>query len=70
MIFAVSILTLRTGALPRWSAWVGFLAAIALLFAVIWIPQLALLIWALCVSGAMLARPAATTQAAYPTPTA
>jgi len=70
MIFTVSILTLRTGALPRWSAWVGFLASIALLFAVIWIPQLALLIWALCVSGAMLARPAVTTQAAYPAPTA
>jgi hypothetical protein len=70
MIFTASILTLRTGALPKWSAWVGFLAAIALLFAVVWIPQLALLIWALCVSGAMLARPAVTTQAAYPTPTA
>jgi hypothetical protein len=69
MIFTASILTLRTGALPAWSAWVGILAAIALLFAVIWIPQIALLIWALCVSGAMLARPAVTTQAAYPTPT-
>jgi hypothetical protein len=70
MIFTVSVLTLRTGALPKWSAWVGFLAAIALLFAVIWIPQVALLIWTLCVSGAMLARPAVTTQAAYPAPTA
>jgi hypothetical protein len=69
MIFAASILTLRTGALPKWSAWVGILAAIALLFALVWIPQIALLIWALCVSGAMLARPAVTTQAAYPTPT-
>lgn len=69
MIFTISVLTLRTGALPRWSAWVGFLAAIALLFAVIWIPQIALLIWTLCVSGAMLARPAVTTQA-VPTPTA
>jgi hypothetical protein len=68
MIFAISVLTLRTGALPKWSAWVGFLAAIALLFAVIWIPQIALLIWTLCVSGAMLARPAMTTQA-VPTPT-
>jgi hypothetical protein len=70
MIFTSSILTLRTGALPKWSAWVGFLAAIALLFAVIWIPQIALLIWALSVSGAMLARPAVTTQAGYPAPTA
>jgi hypothetical protein len=63
MIFAVSALTLRTGALPKWSAWVGFLAGIALLFAVIWIPQIALLIWTLCVSGAMLARPAEAHQA-------
>jgi hypothetical protein len=69
MIFTVSVLTLRTGALPKWTAWVGFLAAIALLFAVIWIPQIALLIWMLCVSGAMLARPAVTRQA-VPTPTA
>jgi len=68
MIFTISVLTLRTGALPRWSAWVGFLAAIALLFAVIWLPQIALLIWTLCVSIAMLARPAVTTQA-VPTPT-
>src|SRR5262245_46077298 len=70
MIFTASILTLRTGALPKWSAWVGVLAAIALLFAVIWIPQVALLIWAVCISGAMLARPAVTTEAVYPTPTA
>jgi hypothetical protein len=69
MIFTASVLTLRTGALPRWSAWVGILASIALLFAVVWIPQIALLIWALCVSGAMLARPAVTSQAVYPTPT-
>jgi hypothetical protein len=68
MIFAVSAVTLRTGALPKWSAWVGILAAIALLFAAIWIPQVALLIWTLCVSIAMLARPAVATQA-VPTPT-
>jgi hypothetical protein len=68
MIFTVSFVTLRTGALPKWSAWVGILAAIALLFAVIWIPQIALLIWTLCVSGAMLARPAVAAQA-VPTPT-
>src|SRR5438552_9815920 len=29
-IFTASILTLRTAALPKWSAWVGILAAIAL----------------------------------------
>jgi len=69
MIFTISIITLRTGALPKWSAWVGILAAIALLFAVIWIPQIALLIWTLCVSIAMLVRPAEATQA-VPTPTA
>ena len=69
MIFAVSVLTLRTAVLPKWSAWVGFLAAIALLFAVVWIPQVALLIWMLCVSGAMLARREMPTRAAVPTPT-
>ena len=69
MIFAVSVLTLRTAVLPKWSAWVGLLAAIALLFAVVWIPQVALLIWMLCVSGAMLARREMPTRAAVPTPT-
>jgi len=69
-ILTASILTLRTGALPKWSAWVGILAAIALLFGLIFLPQVALLIWALCVSGTMLARPAVTTQAAVPAPTA
>ena len=68
MIFTISIITLRTGALPKWSAYVGILAAIALLFAVIWIPQIALLIWTLCISIAMLVRPAVATQA-VPTPT-
>ncbi len=65
MIFVTSILTLRTRALPAWSAWLGFVAAIALVFAVVWIPQVALLIWALAISIAMLARPATATQAAY-----
>jgi len=68
MIFTTSILTLRTHLLPAWTAWVGFLAAIALLFAAVWIPQIALLIWMLVVSGAMLARPGAAMQAA-PAPT-
>jgi hypothetical protein len=69
MVFTVSILILKTHVLPAWTAWLGFLAAIALLFAVIFIPQIALLIWALAVSGAMLARPAVTSQG-VPTPSA
>ncbi len=49
-IFAASLLTLGTEALPRWTAWLGMVAAVLLLFAVVWFPQLALLIWVLAIS--------------------
>jgi hypothetical protein len=55
-IVASAVLTLRTGALPRWTAWVGLAAAVALLFAFAWLPQLGLLVWVLGVSFAMLRR--------------
>jgi hypothetical protein len=57
MIAATSLLTMRTQVLPRWSAWLGFVAAFVLLFAVIWIPQVALLIWVIAISVVLLRSP-------------
>lgn len=54
-IAASSLVTLRTGALPAWTAWLGFVAAVVLLFAVVWLPQVALLIWVLAVGLALRA---------------
>jgi MFS family permease len=57
MIAAVSLLTLRTETLPRWSAWLGLVVAVLLLFAVVWFPQIALLIWVLAISVILLREP-------------
>lgn len=59
LIDAVSILILRTGVLPRWIGWFGFVAAIALLFGFLFLPMVALLLWVLFVSVAMLRAPRA-----------
>jgi hypothetical protein len=59
MIDAVSVLIMRTGVFPRWIGWFGFFAAIALLFAGFFLPMLALLLWVLFVSIAMLRAPGA-----------
>lgn len=56
-IFVTSVATRRTGALPGWTAWLGFIAAVVLVFAVVWIPQIALLIWAIAI-GIALRKPA------------
>jgi hypothetical protein len=58
-IFAASLVGHRTGVLPTWAVWLGYIAAVALLFAAIWIPQIALLIWVLAV-GIALRKPAPT----------
>jgi hypothetical protein len=52
-----SLLTLRTGALPRWTAWLGLVAAVVLLFAVVWVPQIALLVWVLAVCVVLFRAP-------------
>ena len=56
-IVATSLVSMRTGALPRWSAWLGYLCALALLFAVVWLPQVALLVWVVAISVLLLRAP-------------
>jgi len=54
LVLTTSIVTLQTGVFPPWLAWLGFVAAFALLFAIIFLPMLALLIWVLVVSAVLL----------------
>lgn len=68
-IVPTSVLTLRTGVFPRWLAWTGFVCAFLLLFGVVFIPMIALPIWAIATSVAMLKSPVARANpAAQPAP--
>jgi hypothetical protein len=54
MIDAASVLIVRTGAFPKWVAWLGFAAAVVLLFSALVFPIVALLIWVGVVSLLLL----------------
>jgi hypothetical protein len=56
MIDAASVLIVRTGVLPTWIGWYGFVAAIGLLFAGFFVPLILLLLWVVFTSVAMLRR--------------
>lgn len=56
LVLSTSILALQTGVLPRWLAWLGFAAAVVLLFSFVFIPLIALPIWVLAVSVVWLTR--------------
>jgi hypothetical protein len=47
LIDATSIVIFRTGVLPRWFGWLGFICSIVLLFGAIFFPMVALPIWLL-----------------------
>jgi hypothetical protein len=53
LIDATSIVIMRTGVLPRWLAWLGFVCAIVLLFGAVFLPMVALPIWLLAASFAL-----------------
>lgn len=58
MIDASSVLAMRTGILPRWLALLGFVCAIVLLFAVVFLPVVAFPIWLLAASFVLFRLPA------------
>lgn len=64
MIVSTSLVALRSRALPRWFGWLGLLCSVVLLFAVVFVPMLALPVWLLAASGVCLRRPAAEPQTA------
>jgi hypothetical protein len=54
MVALVSLQALQSAALPRWLAYAGFVVAVALLFAVFFIPMILFLLWVLAVSIVVL----------------
>lgn len=54
LVLTTSIISLQTAVFPQWLAWLGIVAAIVLLFAVIFLPMIALLVWVLAVSIVLL----------------
>lgn len=56
LVLTTSVVSLQTGVFPQWLAWLGILAAIVLLFAIIFLPMIALLVWVLAVAVVMLMR--------------
>jgi hypothetical protein len=54
MVLSASTAALRTGILPAWLGWVGLIVAVAMLFAVIFVPILVFVAWVLVVSLVML----------------
>jgi hypothetical protein len=61
MVDAASLLIVRTGVLPAWVGYFGFFTAIALVFALLFLPMVTLLLWVVFVSVTMMqVRPAET----------
>jgi hypothetical protein len=56
LVLITSILSLQTGVLPRWLAWLGIVVAIALPFDVIYISIGPFLLWVLVASIVLLLR--------------
>jgi magnesium-transporting ATPase (P-type) len=54
LVLSASTAALRTGILPAWLGWIGLVVAVAMLFAVIFIPILVFVGWVLVVSLVML----------------
>jgi hypothetical protein len=59
VVIATSILSVKTGLLPKWLGWVGFVAAAAMLVAFFFIPFLIWLGWVLLVSVWLIWKPVA-----------
>jgi hypothetical protein len=57
LIDATSVVIWRTGVLPRWLAWLGFVAGVLLLFGVVFLPMIALPIWLIAASIVLYRRP-------------
>ena len=54
MVFATSVIALRTGVFPRWFAWIGLPVAVTFLLAFFFVPIFVLWGWILVASGLML----------------
>jgi hypothetical protein len=68
LVLATSILSLQTGVLPRWLAWLGIVVAIALPFDVIYVSIGPFFLWALVASIVLLMRRETATATAAASP--
>ena len=68
VIVAASVVTLRTGVFPRWLAWLGIVAAVALLFDATYLNILPLWVWVFVASIVMLRRREAVATPIGPAP--
>jgi hypothetical protein len=57
-IYTTSIVTMKTGVLPKWTARAGFVLALIPLILITPVPMLAIPIWVLCVSIALMRKQA------------
>jgi hypothetical protein len=57
LIDATSVVIWRTGVLPRWLAWLGFICGVVLLFGVFYLPMIAVPIWLVAASVVLYRRP-------------
>jgi hypothetical protein len=64
VVLAASVAIFRTGVFPRWLAWLGIVAAIALLFDLIYLNILPFWVWVFIASVVMLMRQKETATAA------
>jgi hypothetical protein len=62
LIDATSIVAMRSGSLPNWFAWLGFVAAVVLLFGLVFLPMVALPIWLLAASYVFFRQPEPVVQ--------
>jgi hypothetical protein len=53
-VAVTSMSALRTGVLPRWLAYLGFVAAVAMLFSVVFVPMVLFVIWMIAVGITLL----------------
>jgi hypothetical protein len=56
MIIAASVAAMRAAAIPSWAGWLGVVAGILALASIAFIPQAAIAIWILVVSGGIFLR--------------
>jgi hypothetical protein len=57
LIDATAVVIMRTGVLPRWFAWLGFVCGVVLLFGAVFLPVIALPIWLIAASVVLYRQP-------------
>jgi hypothetical protein len=66
MIIAATLAGMRAGAIPTWAGWLGVIAGILALGSIIFLPQAAIGLWILVVSGGMFIRGTRTGETGAP----